>query len=465
MSESGKLERSIPRRESSENGTRFNVAVIIATFLIVLAGDGLATARETVPPVQVSPAQEVAWGRKALAEFLLTHAVSRDGNLILRADEVGRRVARFSDRPHLQSRVLVIQGDEPQAYSFPGGTICLTEGAAKLYPSDDELAFALGHELAHIVLRHHVTQLRVSRALRSGTPGETALLRSVQSALDRDAETEADRFGALYAVRAGYSFTRAVEALARLGVATPGPEKDDAHGAFDQRVEALVAFRADLEKSLEAFERGLVELKQGRPDEAIILFNLFVGEFPNSVSGHVNLGAAYLALVRMTAGPPEGLSEVLPTLPDPGVVLRGGVDTRDLNQALAIFDHAVRLQPDEVLALAGLGLVHARLHQFEEARKYLDAALAIEGDRPELVLCRGNVEYMAREFTKAIPLYLRALELRHDWPQARRNLALTYERSRMFEAARAAWTLLLDHEDYRHEALQYLRNLEAESGS
>jgi len=438
---------------------RLGLAAAIATLLLPCGTGARTQAQESTVSVVVSPAQEVAWGRKALEEFLAVHPVSADGNLLVRADEVGRKVARVSDRPHLSCRVIVIEGDEPQAYAFPGGTICLTEGAARLYTVDDELAFALGHELAHITLRHHINKLRVIRALESEEAGASELLRAVESAFDRDAENEADRFGALYAVRAGYSFTASVEALARLGAATRGPEEDASHDAFKDRVTKLAAFRDELEKALDAFDRGLEALNEGKPDDAITLFNLFVGEFPNSVAGHVNLGAAYLARVRMTAGTPQGLSEELPILPDPGIVVRGGVNILDLNEALANFERALSLQPDDVIARAGMGLAYARLRQFDEARSALETALEFEADRAELVLCRGNVEFMAGAYADAVPYYLRALELRPDWPQARRNLALTYESANHLDAAREAWTPLLEQEEFAGEARRHLTDL------
>lgn len=51
----------------------------------------------------------------------------------------------------------VIQGDDVNAFSLPGGHIYVFEGLMKQVESDDELAGVLGHETAHAALRHVAT--------------------------------------------------------------------------------------------------------------------------------------------------------------------------------------------------------------------------------------------------------------------------------------------------------------------
>ena len=158
------------------------------------------------------------------------------------------------------------------------------------------------------------------------------------------------------------------------------------------------------------------------------MLNLFVAEYPNSVSGRLNLGAAHLARVRKNSGTPQGLSEVMPILPDPGIVVRSAVDVLDLYHARENFEGALRVRPGEVLAQAGLGLVHTRLGEYDQARSRLDQARSAAPTRPELSLCRGNVEYLAEDYPRAASFYREALSLHPDWPEATKNLAMTYEK-------------------------------------
>ena len=420
------------------------------------ASDGLE------PTTVVTPAKEVAWGEKALSDFLATRSLTRDGNLLVRVDKIGRELAKVSDRPNLTYRFLVVEGKELQAYSFPGGTVCLTEALAHLYTKDDEIAFALAHELAHIVLRHHVSQHRVQAMLSSGVAGEKAVLESVKARWDRDSEMEADRFGSLYAVRAGYRYTASFEALDRFSRAFAGPSVAKSHPGFADRISALKAFRGELEKCLEAFDRGVAALRNGDAEEAITNLKFFVSQFPNSVAGQVNLGAAHLAVVRSQAGTPLGLAEILSVLPEPGVVIRGAMDRLALEEARAAFQQALGTRRDDATALAGLALIHLRFGQLDEARELLTEALSHEPDNPELFLLLGNAHYLAGDYNPALAFYLRALALRKHWPEVRKNLAMTYEKLDKLDNARSLWSGLIDHPILGAEARRRLAQLNKE---
>jgi predicted Zn-dependent protease len=322
-----------------------------------------------------------------------------------------------------------------------------------MFTDDDELAFAIAHEVAHAALRHHVSQMRWKLALASGRQGERAVLETVKSAFDRDAEVEADRFGALYAVRAGYRFTATYEGLQRLAGASPGPRDDPSHPSYQERIEALKDFGGELKRSLEAFDRGTDALKAGKADEAIDYFTLFVGEFPNSYSGRVNLGAAYLARVRSHSGTPANLAEVLTILPDPGITLRGMMSLADVYRAQDHLQHAMRFaQPKDSIARAFLGLVYIRLREMDKARRVLGEALTADPRSPELHLCRGNVEHVAGRYDEAEASYREALGLRPAWPEAMKNLALTLEKTGNNDEALRIWKALEDHSQMGPEA-------------
>jgi predicted Zn-dependent protease len=436
--------------------------------LVVVAGLSLLwcathATEETVrrTPIAVTPVQEEAWGEKALASFFETRRQSGDGNLGLRVDRVGRAVARVSERPNRQFRFILVEGEEPQAFSFPGRTVCVTEALARLLPSDDQLAFALGHELAHIALRHHVSQLKMQQALEDGAPADQALLETVSGLFDKDSEMEADRFGALYAVRAGYAYTSTYGALGRVGMTTHAGQSDRRHPDFEQRVAALRNFKVELTRALGAFDGGVVSLRAGDAEDAIEMLNLFVAEFPRSVSGRVNLGAAYLRRVRQEAGTPQGLAEVLlPIISDPGIVVRGIVDTLDLAEAQGNFERALDVRPDEVLAQAGLGLVHTRMGRFDEARDHFKRARKEDPNNPDVTLCLGNVEYLAGNYAKAVSLYRDAMKRRPGWPEATKNLALAYEKLGEIEQARERWSSLTDHDQLGSEARRRLEDLD-----
>src|SRR4030095_2674200 len=256
---------------------------------------------ETSPnPLSPGPAQEFVLGEKALESFLAARPLTTDGNLVVRADRIGRTVARAGDRPDLSFTFLVIDGEELNGYSFIGGTVCVPRRLVELLTSDNELAFALGHEIAHIALRHHVTRGRFEQAMAS----QGARSAEVVSFYDRDAELEADRYGALYALRAGYRYGSARDALKRLAESDKTRSEDAAHPSYTDRIGRFDAYGRELETCLKAFERGKEALQDGRASDAISFFSYFVSAFPQSVTGRVNLGAAYLERLRGKSGAP-----------------------------------------------------------------------------------------------------------------------------------------------------------------
>jgi tetratricopeptide (TPR) repeat protein len=194
------------------------------------------------------------------------------------------------------------------------------------------------------------------------------------------------------------------------------------------------------------------------------MLNLFVAQFPRSVSGRINLGAAHLARVRRIAGTPEGLSVVLlPVLSDPGIALRGSADGGDLEQAQGHFERALAIRPDETLAEAGLGLVNTWRGRYEQARHHLSRARSGAKKNPDFVLCLGNVEFLAGDYAQAVRLYRESLRQRPGWPEARKNLALAHERLGELGAARQLWSGLTDDDLLGAEARRRLQVL-AERG-
>jgi predicted Zn-dependent protease len=198
---------------------------LLATGFLSLATLGCSAAsgvESNRTPIVITPSVEEAWGQDAYKRFMKDHAESDDVDLAKRVSRVGRRVAAVSDRPDHPFRFILIEGKGLQAYSFPGRTVCVSEALARHLATDDELAFVLGHELAHITLRHHIYQLRMQEAIEREGSGGKAMLDTVKGLFDRDSEFVADRFGVLYAVRADYAYSATYAALQSIGYSTHG---------------------------------------------------------------------------------------------------------------------------------------------------------------------------------------------------------------------------------------------------
>lgn len=109
----------------------------------------------------------------------------------------------------------LVQGDDVNAFSIPGGFIYVYEGLMKFVESDDELAAVLAHEISHAAFRHMATirrkgstlelaqlPLLIIAAAAKSSEAMSALMavkllsQSYQSGWTVEAETAAD-YGAL----------------------------------------------------------------------------------------------------------------------------------------------------------------------------------------------------------------------------------------------------------------------------
>jgi len=169
----------------------------------------------------MSDEEEVALGRDLAARTLTTYPLIRDEKLQRYLNAVGLWVALQSSRPELPWRFAAVQSDQINAFAVPGGTVLITAGMLQLVSNEAELACVIGHEVGHIVRRHHLELLQkelltqtgakiVSDNLRSDAKGQLGQLAVGEGAqlftrsLDRGAERDADADGVLHAARAGY---------------------------------------------------------------------------------------------------------------------------------------------------------------------------------------------------------------------------------------------------------------------
>ncbi len=415
----------------------------LAVALAILVADARATS-----PV-ISPTQELVLGEKALQQYLAKHPETADAELADRVDAIGRRLSPFTDRPEASHRAIVVAGDEMQAVPFLGGTVAVTEGLGRAL-DDDEIAFAVGHEMAHIDLRHQPGRVVAEDVVREAA-GATSAASAALSVHDRHAELEADRFGALYAVRAGFRFSAAVGALRKLQE-SGGLDQDAKHPDYADRIQALAGFEAELRRTLTAFDRGCAALKDARLTDAVEYFSLFVADFPNSLAGRIDLGAAYLSRWRAGHGPTEGLAEELPILSDPGVSVRSGLADADARNARSHFEAALRLDPGSVPARAGFALLLIREGQIAEARGYLRPVANDPQLGPEVTLLLGNADYLDGAWAAAAAHYEQALQARPGWSGARANLARALERQGKDKESRAQWEMLRDDPVWGDEA-------------
>ena len=134
-------------------------------------------------------------------------------------NRIGRWLALQTERPDLPWTFAVIDTDTVNAFAAPGGYIFVTRGLFLMLRNEAELAGVVGHEISHVVRRHHLVAIekQLRRDLASDVAGmlvdyDSEMVDALVGAgmelyskgLDRDDEFEADRMGVVVAARSGY---------------------------------------------------------------------------------------------------------------------------------------------------------------------------------------------------------------------------------------------------------------------
>ncbi len=170
----------------------------------------------------MSEADEIAAGKEIAAQTLGKYQIVRDEKLQRYLNGVGLWVALQSDRPGLPWRFAAVESDQINAFAVPGGAVLVTTGTLKLLANEAELACVFGHEIGHIVRKHHLALLQKDLLIQSGSNlassvqqggGSSAQAKQFlisqgseifSRSLDRGSERDADSDGLLLAARAGY---------------------------------------------------------------------------------------------------------------------------------------------------------------------------------------------------------------------------------------------------------------------
>ena len=179
-----------------------------------------------------SQAEEIQLGREITGNLLGAAPLVKDDALQQYVNQVGRWVATQSERPDLPWHFGVIESEDINAFAAPGGYVIITKGLYRKLSSEADLAGVLGHEIGHVIKKHHLKVIQKQQLLSLGASllGERVAKdnNTVQKligsgaeicarSLDKDAEFEADRIGVVLAGRAGYDPYGLPAVLAEIG--------------------------------------------------------------------------------------------------------------------------------------------------------------------------------------------------------------------------------------------------------
>lgn len=167
----------------------------------------------------------------------------------------GSNISYQFGRSELVFKFAVLDTDEVNAYSLPGGTVLLTKGLLEKIKNEGELAGVMGHEVAHINQKHIFKTVRKDREVgfaetlssiislgksSMGNAMSQALGESMQlltqSGMKAEQEFEADEYGVSFAAQAGYKADDYLNLLKRLKEETKANNLSNTHPPFEQRI-------------------------------------------------------------------------------------------------------------------------------------------------------------------------------------------------------------------------------------
>ena len=91
-----------------------------------------------------------------------------DPQLTAYVAEIGHKLAKVSDRPHLPYEFVVVNDSIPNAWALPGGKIAVNRGLLVELNNEAELAAVLGHEIVHAAARHGAKSMERGLLLQVG---------------------------------------------------------------------------------------------------------------------------------------------------------------------------------------------------------------------------------------------------------------------------------------------------------
>ena len=166
-----------------------------------------------------STEDEMRIGKQIAGNLLGAVPLVKDETLQHYVNLVGGWVAMQSGRTDIPWHFGVLDTEDINAFAAPGGYVFITKGLYRQLKNEAELAGVLGHEIAHVTKKHHLKVLKQSslisalgQAASQQAKGSDQLVQNLigngaeimARGLDKDAEFEADRVGAVFAARAGY---------------------------------------------------------------------------------------------------------------------------------------------------------------------------------------------------------------------------------------------------------------------
>jgi len=340
-------------------------------------------------------------------------------------DRIGRRILAATGPLSFDYRFFVVDEDQLNAFSVPGGSIYVYTGLIERTKNTDELAGVLGHEITH-AKNHHMARasgpdavsilslLAMVALARSGSGAQAAgmvgqaVSATRQLAFSRQLEMEADTLGTRYMAAAGYDPKGTIEFLKIL-------DQERALNPVD--VPAYILSHPISQERIANAELVVKSLGQtrSRPDDPTALKKVQM-VIRMDRANRDDVVHEYEKLVKQAPRNPELL------------YLLGYAQQRQgqLSEARANYEQARKIWPENAGLQRDLGRLYGEMGDFMKARTAFDQSLAIEPNEPLTYLYLGEMLEKSGDLRSAVGSYLNAQNLAPLWDRPLYKLGMLY---------------------------------------
>ena len=181
-------------------------------------------------------AAEKAVGHDLYAEVVTQVPQTEDPELQAQISRIATRLAERVRSKGRTYQATVIKDAKPNAFALPGGYVFLTSSILGLCQrQEDQIAFIVAHEMAHIVKQHAMERIVAHSAVsfasnlptfRTAISGwaKRAGMSALQSSYSQDHELDADAWAVRLSRAAGFNAQGGIDLLASLAKLNPQNE-------------------------------------------------------------------------------------------------------------------------------------------------------------------------------------------------------------------------------------------------
>jgi predicted Zn-dependent protease len=344
----------------------------------------------------------------------------------------------------------LIDNDEPNAFAFGNGSVYILKGLFKTITSDNELAFVIAHEISHVILKHSAKSVEYQN--RMNLSNKDSKVRE----FSREQEFEADKFGILFSIRAGYSPLGSVNwfnKMTSLGYEYPPLYVDYTdHPNFTQRVVQAFIHIGTYYEYAKNFDYGMLYLSMGNYDEAAESFSKFLEKYPRYKEAYNNIGVALLLKklnsknIDQELWLSSAISKVQLFSDNFDKPVRGSYSfkTRDFSEALEYFEEAIKYDEKYPQPYINLAMISIYIKDYEKAQDYLNKAIKLDKNSIDALSAYGFLYAEMDQFNDAVEYFKKVIKLNEKDPQGYFNLAYLYQWDNKKALAIETWKKVIE---------------------